>query len=1662
MACRGQSPSVESALMSASNIGGSAAARGFSFQHSVTAWVSSRILAETGSSPPWGLKASTTLEWLRAETEQPVDDLLVGTSQAGLVFCQIKRSISLSQAADSELGSVIAQFVRQFLSSQARQGNRPWDRPLAPDSDRLVLVCGPTSSAAIRVHLRAVLERLRGLQTNQPIDESATTQAERRAWAAATKHARAAWQATAGSPAVEENLRRLFSLTVVQVLDVEAGGTDERQAQDVLRASVLKHAGQAATAWNVLVNIAADLAARKSGIDRPRLQDAILGAGIPIAAAVSYRADIERLQRYSRATLGQLLRLSTIEVQGRTVKVHRNSTSEITALAKAGSVVVVGQPGAGKSGALHDLAESLCDDSAVMLLGVDRIDATTLGHLRQDLGLAHEVVDVLANWPGEQPAFLIVDALDAARTEPAARTVRELMRCVSTLPRWRVVASIRNFDLRYSHEVREMFAGAPSATFFDPEFHSIRHVLVPPLSDGELAEIEPQSAELYSVLRALPSGLREVLFNVRILAELLNSGVAAGELTPITTQLELLDRYWSYRVIDIDGGGDARETLLGQVTDSMVRNRILQMNRADLTTRGTELTDLLSRNVLIEWQRRLLGPPDRQVLAFAHHVLFDYGVARLLFRGDDRRLLDRLASDPELVLVVRPSLVFHFNHLWMAGGPARKDFWNVVFLVLRLPNVPEVGKLVGPSAAAALSLSLEDLQPLLTALGEGSGQVAPVATEALRHVVGSLLVSTQPLVGPSSGPWCALAQGASERLTEARALVYELRSLLSALCDQRDHMTDEQMSQAGLAARRLLEAVWSRDDYDRWLIPHALQCVCRTFESDSTASGDLLRRALQPAHLSQYGFNELPWLAREVSHIVPLDPSFVEDLFVAAFSYDEASTDATPMGSGRILALTSNRRQDYELALWELAHVFPTFLKRNPVPATRALIAALESHARRRGRIGLDHDGEQSKDDTFDFDGVAAHLITDYSHIWDRSPVSRHDDPVQMLDSFHQHLRELSADERCAEQRSVLIRTVAERNRVAVVWRRLLLVGREFPQTLGKELRHLASAVPLLINPDTSHVVGDFLREVFAVLSSNEREGIERAILSLPCVVPDERRKFAELVRDRLLGCLPLADVTTEEARSIQANLIARGAVPSNEPAVTFGELTSRPFGEEEHLAELGVPVNAEPNRRIRELEAPLNEFAKKYLNGTPARDEAEELQEQIQGLWTALRGAAAESVHQKQRDHAWGVLAEACGRIPRIEELSCADRVVRTARDILLEASAYPDPPAEYGQQFDEHLSWGSPAARIDAAEGLILFARHESCVTRELLAAVQSLVADPVPAVRYQIACRLNAIYRTAPDLMWRLAEHFVDSDESRGVLQGLGSALDRLAPAEPAKVIALVNRVLARVSGGPGAEEVRRIGYGILAGLYIWRGDSSARVQIDQIRLDPLRFHSEAMNVLFLVRDALTFGPTDPSDTTKDAVRARAFDFTEGVLGATISKLREVEHTNGPFDSWPKVDQDVARTLAGLVDAVAREVYFASGSFKQSEKPTLGTRERLRFYGDAAQILDQLADVGLPSVAHHLLEILESYVDVDPRGVFIRIGRVVRGGKRGGYQYESLAADLMVRLIERYLAEYRWLFREDDDCRRALLDGLDAFVSAGWPSARRLAYRLEEIFR
>lgn len=1670
--------------MSALSGGGAATQAGINYQNRVAAWLAVRILAEQEADPLWGLPSSSTLEFLRCETEQPVDDIMIGTSEGGHAFIQVKRSLSMEASDNSALASTINQFVRQFIIYRdTNTAERPWERPLDAERDRLVLITSGRSPASVREQLRLVLRRIRGLTSSQALEDGATNALERNVLNTLITHIRQSWQNTTGSGPSDADLRDIIRLLRVQILDVEEESDGEREAKELLRHSIIKNVTQADNAWNALVEICARYATSRGGADREHFQQVLLSNEIALNAPRSYRSDIERLRQYSRATLESVADLSTLRIGDvSVVKIARPSTRALRDAIEEGSVVVVGEPGAGKSGAIHDLVDALHTEGRdVVFFAVDRLEARSLGALRDELGLSHDIDEILRNWPGDSPAFLITDALDAARNDQSAQTLRNLLTdTLSRSNRWRVVASIRKFDLRHDVHLQRLFAGRPvSEEFRDPDFWNICHLNIPVLSIDELADARRQSPELLALITSIVEGNHYALltllrnpFNLRLVGELLGSGIGLASLTPITTQLQLLDRYWQERIVlsRSESQGDVREALLIRATEIMVGARSLRADRAEVIegqSSSTALRDLQSSHVLVEWRPSPEAAPNRYILTFAHHRLFDYAVARLLLRGDARRMVARFEQDEELVVAIRPSLILHFQHEWEIQAD-RRMFWDLVFRFIRA-SVPEVGKLIGPSTAAELLEHVEDYQPLIERLESRDPNARQHGEQALRHLTRAVLVTqvnhARPLVGPSAPPWSELLEQATRRIEE---VAYTIRPLLMRICDLSETLTADQRTAIGLAARRMLEFAWAKEGApDRWLVGHAIQAVCRTFESDPPASAALLQRCFEPIHLARFGYIEMPLLASEVERLVTYDPLIVENIYSTAFTHREESTEQTDISGSRILALRSDRSQDYKHALWVLAANYRHFLESAPLHALRALIVALDTYVTERQSRRRTAEEEER----FDFGGREAVIVTDYSEIWDSGGASRNEEPLRMLDTFIAYLKRLSESDEGADSRAILLDLIVERNRYAALWRRLLDCGAESPNTLGREIRFLAWAKPILISYDTTGAVGEYLKQVFGLLDADDRERIERAILSIPEGFDDEQREAAEHRRNRLLGCLPVESLVTEEGRRIALEFEAQGGAPPNErrspPTITWGGPTDEDF-----LARQGVPVEAEPNRRMQELTRPVQEFASSHRNTKPTANEISEVMPRLQTLRDAIARADQEGVHPKQKDNATDYLIEACEAITKSDELlKCFEEPSAFVREVLLEGADNPRPAyiPENDPQFDEHPGWGIPAPRVDAAGGLIWFAREVSCADQRVLETIDRLSRDDVPAVRFQIASRLNALYYTAPDLMWGLIERMCREERSRGVLQGLlQSPLRLFAGPHADRVTELTRIIFERVVDGSGAHEVRGLCVEMFTGLYVWRDHPLSREMVFAIAGAPSRYTDEAHKIAFVLREPLTIGYVDIPNPDEDAIRRRAFVLMGRILRATCERLNVLQSNNQSLVQWQAEDQKEAKHLLHLADSIARELYFASGAFDKemsqtdANKPPLGDAEKRRFLREASSLLDELADLGVASIAHNLVKTLEYLLEFDPADVFLRIARVVRAGKAGLYQYESMAVDVIVGIVSRVVAEYQDILREREDCRRALIDILDAFVEVGWPAALELTYRLEDIYR
>jgi hypothetical protein len=172
------------------------------------------------------------------------------------------------------------------------------------------------------------------------------------------------------------------------------------------------------------------------------------------------------------------------------------------------------------------------------------------------------------------------------------------------------------------------------------------------------------------------------------------------------------------------------------------------------------------------------------------------------------------------------------------------------------------------------------------------------------------------------------------------------------------------------------------------------------------------------------------------------------------------------------------------------------------------------------------------------------------------------------------------------------------------------------------------------------------------------------------------------------------------------------------------------------------------------------------------------------------------------------------------------------------------------------------------------------------------------------------------------------------------------------------------------------------------------------------------------------------------------------------------------SGPLATYdPSVavpDDQVPRLKAcvELIDKAAMQLYFATG--RVNGGTGIDEAGCVIYLREVASTLDLIADQAQPHTIYQLLQLVEILAPQDPAHAFDLTARAIRGGgAKGGYQYEPLGTELMVRLISSFLADSKEIF-EAKERRQALVDCLEIFMEAGWPSARKLLYRLPELLQ
>lgn len=1570
---------------------GRGTAAGVVFQAEVGAYAAAFILGERPISRLSSGLPGTPIK-VNFETPNAVDDVVVRTD-VGEIYVQAKRAISLSAKADSELASVADQFVRQFRAGVIESGVR---RDLEPASDRLLLVVEEDTGDPISIHLKEVFDRHRtGAATALPGNRTT-------ALATFSAHVDTAWLSAAGT--VIRDAERTALLRVCAVATIT--DASRQLAEEALR-DVVQTPGSETAAMDLLVAWAANSSADGTGGDNAAIRLA-LSATVSFAAPPSYRNDVEKLLGYSAATLLRLERFASLATPEGIATIPRPITAAIATAAASASLAITGEPGAGKSAVIYETAKQLPAGSAVVL--AVEASATSLDALRGEIGLQHHLIDVLANLPGNRPSYLFLDALDAVRGGAAEATYRKLVEAVSALPGWRVVASVRTFDLRLGREWQRVFHGSPpDANYVHAGFPTVRHMHVGMLSAAEIMHVTGLSPSIAAAIAAGGSKLAVLAtnpFNLALLGDLLNGGVTAAALSNVGTRGELLARYWDER---ITGLGTPAAVTLRSLVDLMVQARSVDLPVTGVPIPAASTVDDLQRVGVLTEERS-------HRLAFRHHVLFDYAVAKLLLMPDRNAAKSYVGRASGAGLLISPSVGYWIEDLKTAISPG--EFWKYAVSLIGDETVDPIIKIEFARLVVESVKEGDDLGALLKVLPADD----TAGGRPFQHLAGSLLTRAHNGQPTAVGAWAGML---AMMVSPGDSQIGSMSALIGKFLESNPDAAS--LSALGKASRVLFDWMSQTDNRINWLASSVIPFVARTFGTDPAASGYRLRQVIEGDRFARVGYIELPWLSGETLHMAPYDEDLLVELFARVFRGGDFRHDkVTSMGNSWILPMRSNAAQDFGMATYSLCQAFPELLRDYPRLALRALALSMA--------------GERDKDHApselvaiwpVTLSGVEYGFEQDMSHIWAWDiDTDTHDDIAKLYHATTSWFASANDPSLNDEIAPLLLGGTS----IALVWRTLFDLGAIKPQELGLTIwRAAASPLPLK-SLETRQAAINLLAAVYPLLGADDREQIETDWLAMEfseTADPEDRKRTVLATLFQAIGPHNLA---TEAARSFLAASLSTDETFENSKPVSFH--MHRGAGE-------NTP-GAAPDDPVRLLVDTLK--AARTALANEAND----------ANWASLTTAtedllksyiAAGQFDQSIDDEAIATLADALGLAIVHGQLVEDLKEPALATLIALASHRHPELHENTEANFENNAAWGSPAPRVDVAEGISrLIGRPE--LWPQVRPTYERLLSDPHPAVRMRAAIRLPTISFVSADDMWEIMEAFFVRETNSTVLQFAIGKTGSLGPEYAARlepiVLALDPRLTSKRSNDPITALVTRF-------RLRWRLEASTAT-ISRWIADFEPFEEQLRHVLFSLRGCIIEGIDDPSKP--QAVRAQTKDLLLEIIKSVEPSVR----------SWPQSDREPTREEVAALkvfNEIASQIFYAAGHSQLAEALS-GSAAKTKFLDEYSEIILKLMTLGTPHSVHHLLELLQKLAPDDPARCFDLIAEaMLRTTGVARYEYERMGARLFVDLVGLYLADYRFVF--DDERRRTkLVDCVAVFVEAGWPEARRLFQSLPELLQ
>ena len=1625
-------------------MGGDATFAGTNFQAAVAAYFATYMLANR--TPQFlDLDPDEHFTSLQVESPEPVDDVLIETSLKRRCLVNVKTRVYVSSAPDSPLVSITDQIVRQWIHHRT-VSEMDCSAGITKPNPRIALVVGSPRSARFEKLFRKLLETATGVRSLNAIRNSLTNE-ETEFYHTLLELIRTAVRKHLPGSNPEDPIMAILRMTKVKRLDPT--DTEADSLHQLIASNVVQNVSDAPAALNRIQLHCAKLAERRGQTNTNDLRDFLRKEGIRLRDDPKYATAINKLCTTTEDEIKKMTNRHRIKVptstNSKAVSIKRPVSETVLELSKSSSLLLVGPPGSGKSAILYDVAQRLLDmGHPVVVIAVDKHPVQTLNQLSRDMNLDHDLLDILSHWSGEKDGVILIDALDATREGISEPVYRELIAEIKqNISAWHVIASIREFDLSNGVHYRNLFKDYNATHRFQSnQFPAVSHVWIDQFTEAELQQVWSESEILFAAYRDFNQPIKELLrtpFNLHILANILHTD---PHLRPtITVQADLLAIYWNFRVNGSPIRALERRLCVRQLTGIMLSQHRLRVKIHTSSLSAKDLSFLARDGVLNIDQRE-------DWVEFSHHILFDYAVSRWATDQDQiSELMERITGSLDDALMVAPGAKMVFQSLWSRD---RQSFWNNC-IALASGDVRQFCKIIPATVVAELTEHPKDLEPIIQLLADCEHSEYNVALSLLSHCVTALDgFHESDRLNCRNATWIRIAIRITE-VTDGKSIgIFHM--LLRTWINIIQSMDDHAQRSVGELSRQYL--VYNLDGVnDRFGMELAIRGIIRTLPHAPSESLEALNRLLELRRVREHGHADLQFIVNHLDALINCGPcagGFIGHVYQVLFSVSpDSPSSPTILGENScIMRFISDRKQDFEGAKGDALMKYPRYFEKLPVSATEALIVILD----------LEHEVDEAIDgpvEKFSVEGIIATYRPDNSYVKYHFFQEDCDPPLQQ---FEQGIIEL-VDEGRVDDIDGVLQTCYRSNRSAALWAAILRAGKARLASLGNRLLALASAEPVLHGLDCrSHAI-DLVCSLHALAEAEEKQLVESRVL-----------ESSDSVKVDLLRCLNRNTIVSAYLQNEYDTLAKDGKLRVEQPVIGFHGVSDFAYDDQSSYPSDGVNRDNPKLRQLSDLIHRGRRFEPGNSDSTTGSINVHEHWEYIVELYQRIE--EDRDVPDNLRASGWDRVVEGVGGLVRaaesVEQLVNLDMILRIVfaalDDDRLSVDCVDD---EVNVGSGEPIVFGSTTPRGEATGVLLEVIRISTTVDRRICDKVVALACDRCPFVRERIFECLGWLHQVQPKLAFQLCDvGFSREDDPRL----LSSLLRFCRPLLRHRLAWFCSHIVAlddhlTLEGGQG-EIHERLSHELSDSvLWLWLAYDE-RLACERVwtwASDPIRYEDRIRRVLSGLRKALVQGDLRGATDHDSRVRREAVCFFETVTSNLVA-LDIMGSTDGELT---RKDAAVVRSAFGILEQAMLVVYIASGAPSDTEHVTDGPSDvsmANRFLRELGPTLSLMVRVPCPPLCHRLLAMAGYFISVQPRRMLLLItSAVLQGGDAGGYHFERMAAELFVRIVQRYIADHRDVLLGDDaECRDRLLDAVDLFVDAGWPIAGRLVYGLPEMLR